>query len=436
MSALTISPLEYFPLRVSDNKRHLVKKDGSPFVYLGDTAWELFHRLTREEADYYLQTRAGQKFTVIQAVVVAEQLGLSVRSAMGHLPFVDKDPTKPVERYFQDVDWMIQRANELGLVVGLLPTWGDKVTRGWGNTEDPIFNPENARVYGEFLGKRYKDKAIIWVIGGDRKVADEHAYATWRSMVAGIKAGDGGRHLMTFHPHWQQPSFESWPNEPWLDFHACQSAHVQRDMPNYETITKGRSIEPTKPIFDSEPCYEDHPIRGNPENGWFDCYDTRKAAYRALFAGAFGHTYGCHGVWQMYQEGRPPAGTVRTPWKSAIHLHGARQMQWVRELIESRAFYKAVPDQSILVDEGIVADHARAIRAEDHSFAFVYIPRAKPRELNLKVLKGKSYKTSWFDPRRGTWKLNETYSSSDKCLVTPPTNELCEDWVLVLDRVN
>jgi hypothetical protein len=33
---------------------------------LGDTAWELFHRLTREEADLYLKDRAAKGFTVIQ----------------------------------------------------------------------------------------------------------------------------------------------------------------------------------------------------------------------------------------------------------------------------------------------------------------------------------------------------------------------------------
>ena len=38
-------------LRVSDNKRFLVHEDGKPFFWLGDTAWELFHRLDREQSD-------------------------------------------------------------------------------------------------------------------------------------------------------------------------------------------------------------------------------------------------------------------------------------------------------------------------------------------------------------------------------------------------
>ena len=63
-------------LQVSANNRFLVKANGQPFFYLGDTAWELFHRLNREEADAYLQDRAGKGFTVIQAVVLAELNGL------------------------------------------------------------------------------------------------------------------------------------------------------------------------------------------------------------------------------------------------------------------------------------------------------------------------------------------------------------------------
>ena len=38
-------------LNVSDDGRRLVKADGSAFIYLADTAWELFRRCDREEAE-------------------------------------------------------------------------------------------------------------------------------------------------------------------------------------------------------------------------------------------------------------------------------------------------------------------------------------------------------------------------------------------------
>src|SRR5262245_22408416 len=68
-------------LQVSDNRRFLVTADGRPFFWLGDTAWELFHRLSREDVDRYLRKRAGQRFTVIQAVVLAEFDGLTEPNA-------------------------------------------------------------------------------------------------------------------------------------------------------------------------------------------------------------------------------------------------------------------------------------------------------------------------------------------------------------------
>ena len=45
-------------LQVSQNKRYLETTDGKPFLWIGDTAWELFHRLNREEAVEYLKQKS------------------------------------------------------------------------------------------------------------------------------------------------------------------------------------------------------------------------------------------------------------------------------------------------------------------------------------------------------------------------------------------
>ena len=44
-------------LKVSANKRFLEFQNGTQFFYLGDTAWELFHRLTKTDAERYLENR-------------------------------------------------------------------------------------------------------------------------------------------------------------------------------------------------------------------------------------------------------------------------------------------------------------------------------------------------------------------------------------------
>lgn len=108
-------------LQVSTNGHFLVTGDGQPFFWLGDTAWQLFHRLNREEADGYLRDRAAKGFTVIQAVALAELDGLKTPNAYGHRPLIDNDPARPdVQQgpdndYWDHVDFIVQRANALGL---------------------------------------------------------------------------------------------------------------------------------------------------------------------------------------------------------------------------------------------------------------------------------------------------------------------------------
>jgi hypothetical protein len=106
------------PLQVSENRRFLEHRDGTPFLYLGDTAWELFHRLTREDAERYLELRRAQGFTVIQAVVLVEFDGLTAPNAYGDRPLKDNDPGQSNEAYFAHVDWIVKKAAQKGLFVG------------------------------------------------------------------------------------------------------------------------------------------------------------------------------------------------------------------------------------------------------------------------------------------------------------------------------
>ena len=130
-------------LKVSENRRFLLREDGTGFFYLGDTAWELFHRTTFEEAGFYLRDRAAKGFNVIQAVALAELDGLRVPNRYGHTPFLDLESLRPDESYWEHLDRVIRLANRLGLYVGLLPAWGDKWNRGRGAGPE-ILNARNA----------------------------------------------------------------------------------------------------------------------------------------------------------------------------------------------------------------------------------------------------------------------------------------------------
>ena len=180
-----------------------------------------------------------QGFTVIQAVVLAEFDGLHMPNAYGDLPLIHDDPAKPNENYFKQVDYIIDRAAEKDLVIGLLPTWGDKIRMdSWGKGP-VIFNPENALIYGRWLGNRYKDrKNIIWILGGDRNPENENELKIWRSMAAGILEGTGGKDhaLITFHPQPnEQGSAQYFFSDEWLSFNMFQNGHC-RNTPVYQKI--------------------------------------------------------------------------------------------------------------------------------------------------------------------------------------------------------
>lgn len=431
-------------IRISDNKRFLIKEDGTPFFWLGDTAWELFHRLNREEAELYLKNRAEKKFNVIQAVALAELEGITVANSYGRKPLLQNsegeyDPTMPDLEvtgnddytYWDHVDYIVDKAAELGLYIGFLPTWGDKYNKAWGKGP-AIFNGENAKAYGKWLGERYKHKTnIIWVLGGDRPLVTAKHFDVINSMAQGIKEGDEGRHLITFHPCGDSSSSHHNHDEKWLDFNMIQSGHGALNYDNYRMVTDDYSKVPVKPTLDAEPRYEDHPIEFNATKGYFDDFDVRQAAYWAVFAGGFGHTYGHHSIWCMCTE---PADYFIMHWKDAINRPGAGQMQFLRNIIESRPFLERVADQELIVENYNGANHLQATRGE--SYAFIYSPNGLNIKVNMGRISGDKVKAQWYDPRTGEASCIGEFANEGVQSFMPPSSGRKNDWVLVLDDSN
>jgi len=429
-------------LKISENRRFLVKEEGTPFFWLADTAWELFHRLNREEAEYYLTKRAQQKFTVIQAVGLAEFDGLTLGNAYGRVPLLKNssgqyDPTLPDisagmtgndYSYWDHVDYIIDLAASLGLYIAFLPTWGDKFNKAWGKGP-VIFNEDNARVYGRWLGQRYKDRPnIVWVLGGDRPLVTSRHFAVINSMAEGLAEGDEGRHIMTFHPTGGFSSSYHVHEEEWLDFNMLQSGHGALNTPNYDMVRKDYDLLPVKPTLDGEPCYEDHPIGFKEANGYFDAADVRKAAYWAVFAGAAGHTYGHHCVWRMCTE---PSSYFVMRWQDALMRPGASQMQYLRALIESRPYLERIPDQSLIAENYDGANHLRATRGGD--YAFIYSPNGLMIKVNMGIIFGHTVKAYWYDPRNGSTTPIGEYENRGVRSFMPPSGGRGNDWVLILD---
>ena len=433
--------LRHGRLKVSENRHFLVFEDGTPFFYLGDTGWELFHRLTKDESEKYLENRRSKGFTVIQAVVLAELDGLNTPNAEGNRPLLGNDPMTPNEAYFQHVDWVVRKAAEKGIFIGMLPTWGDKWNRKWG-VGPQIFTPENARSYGKYLGKRYRnDPNIIWILGGDRPIEKELHLQIIEAMAEGLREGDGGTHLISFHPTGGEGSSQNLYNEKWLDFNMRQNGHSPSFTERYYQTSEDYMLQPPKPVIDAEPIYEDHPVNFNAEaNGHSIASDVRKPLYWDLFSGAFGHTYGNHAIWQMYAPSREPINRPLMPWYEAIDQPGAFQMTYGRRLLESRPFLTRIPDNSIIVPDkvttsvpGAGAYRFVATRDSEGSYAMVYVPAGRKFTVRMDAIKGKSVTAWWFNPRNGSATRIGSFQNTGNMTFTPPNPGENLDWILVLD---
>jgi hypothetical protein len=416
-------------LKVSPNGRYFVDQNGKPFFYLADTCWLLFQRPNRPEVDEYLKDRAAKGFTVIQAYVIrglGERHPDGNRSLLGESPFIDRDPTRPNEAFFKNMDHVVNRANELGLVMGLVTAKSWHVNK----TPEQVFNEKNAYSFGKFLGERYKNNGVIWYPGGDSVPGKDDA--VWVAMAKGVRDGCGGTQLVSYHGSGQTSSSTWYHKADWLDFNTIQSGH-NFGSDSYAFVSKDHALSPAKPTVDMEAAYENHHTgAGKPR---VDAHKVRTQAYSAMLAGAAGHAYGSLDLFWFYKDGDGPFPKDGFQhWRTALHYPGSDQMGLFRRLFELRPWYKLVPDQSVLASEpGGGPFRLVAARAADGSFAVAYSPRGEPVGIHMGKLSAAKVKARWYDPRDGSWRDIGEFANTGVHEFNPPTRGEKDDWVLVLD---
>ncbi len=426
-------------LKVSDSAHFIVKQDGTPFFWLGDTGWELFIKLNKKETEYYFKNRAAKGFNVIQCTLtgtnISGDLGTSNRE--GEIVFTDIDPAKPNEKYFEHVDWVVEKAEEIGLHLAILPVWGYLIV-----DKNPFFDKDKAYKYGLFLGERYKNrKNIIWVLGGDRE--PNGSEDVWEALAEGLSNG-GSDYLMTYHISGEHSSSEYFQNSDWLDLNMIQSGHMTAYYDNYRLIEDGFYRTPLKPILDGEIIYEGMPIGFCPTNGRANDHNVRVEAYWSVFAGACGVTYGSNNIWMFYDKGDRWAFWADRSWKEAVDDSGSFQMQHLKNLVLSRPYDTRIPDQSLIHPQASIdTDHLQVTRdgtkgKKDATYIMVYFPYLTHKyKIKTDVIGASKLKIWWYDPRTG-----EAFSKGEieniGMFELPwgseiKTNNTGPDWVLVID---
>ncbi|HMR82140.1 MAG TPA: glycoside hydrolase family 140 protein [Niabella sp.] len=421
-------------LKITADGHYLEYEDGTPFFWLGDTGWHLFRSLTREEIIKYLDNRQQKGFNVIQCVIEAGE-----KNKNGEVPFPNSEPSKLNDQFFAEVDWVIQEAAKRNIYIALLPTWGHSIFPFFAPDEPVIFNEKNAYTYGKAIGNRYKNYTnIVWVAGGDRPAFVDTAdwRPIYRSMMRGIKDG-GAKQLVTYHPVGESSSTDFWKDDDLLDFNMLQSGHRKPDLPTWAWIKRDREYKPYKPVIDSEPNYEEHPINWKPEMGYFKDYDVRKQLYRSVFSGAAGVTYGHHSIWQFHQKGKFAYAHPKKYWYESLDDPGAFQAGYLRKLMESRPAVNRIPDGEMVINPPTGEEKLiTSFYHEDGSYAMVYIPCGQTVNINTRHISGNKIRAWWYDPGKNKALKIGKLKKSGEMSFTPPSSGVGNDWVLIIDNAS
>jgi hypothetical protein len=300
-----------------------------------------------------------------------------------------------------------------------------------------------AEKYAEFLAKRYRDKRnIIWLNGGDVKGSD--SIQVWKTIGATIRKLDPN-HLISYHPFGRTQSSQWFHNEAWLDFNMFQSGHRRYDQDtartekrygedNWRYMTNDYNKKPIKPSLDGEPSYEGIPqgLHDTLQPKWTDS-DIRRYAYWSVFSGACGFTYGNNSVMQFYtKSAQAGAYGARMPWTEAINSPGAKQLKYLKSLMDKYRFQDLIPDPSVIAVQGEKYNYQPVLLGK--KWLLVYCYNSKNIKLKPEVLKRKSFKMSWYSPRNGELISKGIIKlTSSEGFVPPGTAENGNDWVLILE---
>jgi hypothetical protein len=300
----------------------------------------------------------------------------------------------------------------------MLPTWGFYVK------ESPVVNMKNARAYGRWLGARYKSAPnVVWVNGGDRTPTGFED--VFRELARGLREGDGGAHLITYHPCGWRSSAQFFHAEDWLDFNMIETWTEWSKI--YPAVVSDSLRAPRKPVVLGEGAYEDGPeYPQGPITPWV----VRRQAWWTVMAGGF-HTYGQNQMWRM-----------ETDWDKSFDTPGAGQVCLMKRIVTSLPWQDLVPDQGVFAT-GIGSERSlnAAMRSSDGKRILVYLSSPTTVFVHLDKVEAKNAKATWISPVTGERKDAGTYATGNLTGSTFPgsptqffkTPGFWEDAVLLLE---
>ncbi len=393
-----------YPIKVSDNGRYFIDREGKPVFWLGTTQWQLFREYTIEEARTILEKTADKGFAFAQVMLMGVGDGTKP-NVYGQKPWINDDPLTPNEAYFQNVDAVLRIARKNNVVISMT-FYHQRYRR--------CITVENARAWARWLAQRYKDvQNIVWSMTPEAK---KEFIPILRELAAGLHEGDNGYHLITFKPDPAPYSSSFIHKENWLDFDSMQTWKSVELI--YPMVTHDYNLEPVKPVLMAEGAYEHGSEYG------FDVSPLwiRRQAYYSYLAGAH-HTYGHNDSWR-----------VLPTWKQALDAPGAIQLGILRKIfLDINEWWYLVPDQSIFAEGGRTDGQVLnlASRHKDGKWIMVYLGGKASFSINMDKIVTAKVNGRWINPKTGISTSTGSFENTGtRSFYTP---EGWEDAFLILE---
>ena len=431
----TTALAQHGPIRVSDDDRHFAHQDGTPFFWVGDTAWNGPLLSSKADWDLYLKERTRQKFNVVQWVATQFRAAPD-GDANKQLAYTGTDKISINTAYFQRLDEKVDAMNKAGIVSVPVLLWA--INAGGNPKVNPgVSLPEDqAILLARYMVARWSGNAAAWILGGDGDYRGEKA-EKWKRIGRAV-FGDIAHAPVTMHPGGMQWVWKEFIDEKWYGFHGYQSGHGDDDK-TLKWITEGPLTDdwtklPHRPFINLEPPYENHIAYQSKKP--ISSETVRRAVYWSLLcAPTAGVTYGGHGIWGWDDGTKDPtdhAGTgIPLPWQKALTMPAAEQMAHVADFFASVNWSKLRPAPVTVVNNPGAQKPAKFIagaKTDDKELMVIYVPEDRTVEIKLDSMPP-SPNVTWFNPRTGEKSPAVAVVTANTCQFPTPAEG---DWILFM----
>ena len=207
----------------------------------------------------------------------------------------------------------------------------------------------------------------------------------YRELARGLREGDGGAHLITYHPCGWRSSSQYFHADDWLGFNMIETWTEWSKI--YPAVLSDTLLSPRKPVVLGEGAYEDGPEY---PQGPITPLLVRRQAWWAVMAGGF-PTYGQNQMWRM------EAG-----WDRTFDTPGAAHVAKMKEIVTAMPWWEMVPDQGLFAT-GVSSERTlnAALRSYGGDRAVAYLSSQCTFTLHLDHIAAKNARATWIHPVTG-----------------------------------